>query len=89
MAKNRTKDGVRISRVRKSLETIPGVQIRDGKDQRLVVSRVGYDRVCQVSPETNIRTSLVSWFRYATGTERKADEIYDLLKTGGRYATVP
>ncbi|MBT4174977.1 hypothetical protein HOC80_00645 [archaeon] len=89
MPRKKTADGVRISRVVKSLETVPGMELREGRDERLVARMTGYDRVCQIGVNTDVRKSVVSWFRYATGTGKGSDEIYDLLKKGGRYATVP
>tara|TARA_Y100000310_G_scaffold265358_2_gene276365 strand:- start:1166 stop:1435 length:270 start_codon:yes stop_codon:yes gene_type:complete len=89
MPRNKTADGIRISRVVESLETVPGIELRDGKDDRVIATMTGYDRVCPIGTGTNVRKSVVSWLRYATGTSKGAAEIYDMLRTGGEYATVP
>jgi len=88
MPRNKTADGVRISSVVKGLESVPGIQLREGKDERVVARMTGYDRVCQIGTGTDVRKSVVSWLKYATGTSRGPAEIYDMLKSGGRYALV-
>ena len=86
----KTRDGLRLSQVVKTLESVPGVSIRSGTNNELIALMEGHPRSCPVDRSTNARRMVVPWLKAVTGYE-SAREIYDALRSGDSlaYARVP
>ena len=80
MAGNKTRDGIKISKLVKALESIPGVSVEAG-------SRHDYKaeapcmRPCPIDPSTHVKYMVVPWIKSFTGYQ-DSNEIYQSLRKG-------
>jgi hypothetical protein len=78
---NKTRDGIKLKTLVKSLEKIVGVTIRAGTNHPYVAEIRGHATSCPIAASTNARTMVVPWVRRYTNYSN-SNEIYDALKTG-------
>jgi len=81
MAGNRTRDGLRLTQLAKTLERLSGVTVREGTKHRLIARMEGYARSCPIESSTDARRMVVSWVKETTGYQN-ARGIYQALRTG-------
>ena len=81
MAGNRTRDGIRISRITNVADNLDDVVVRSGSNHSYVLN---YDRLrpCPIDTSTNARTMVVPWLRRATGNEYSSRDLYEGLRRG-------
>ena len=78
MAKNRTRDGMEISRIiRAAMEA--GATIRDGKKHASVLNYAG-SRPCPIASSTSARHMVAPWLAEIKGCTNK--EAYQAIQTG-------
>ncbi|MBT3985740.1 hypothetical protein HOD38_02445 [archaeon] len=86
----KTRDGLRLSQVVRTLESIPGVSIRSGTNKNIIALMEGHPRCCPIDRSTHARRTVVPWLKAVTGYE-SARDIYDALRSGNSlsYVRVP
>ncbi len=77
----KTRDGLRLSQVTKTLESIPGISIRSGTNKNIIALMEGHPKCCPVGRSTHARRTVVPWLKAVTGYE-SARDIYDALRSG-------
>ncbi|OGI75634.1 hypothetical protein A3D36_01760 [Candidatus Nomurabacteria bacterium RIFCSPHIGHO2_02_FULL_36_29] len=83
MSGNKTRDGMIISSIVKSLNQIPGVTVRSGTNHPFVANRDGL-RPCPIAASTDAKRMVVPWVAQATGYSNR-NSIYDSLRNGEWY----
>lgn len=81
----KTRDGLKINNVVKSLETIDNVVLRKGTKHPKIAVREGYARRCPIATSTNAKKMIVPWVKEVTGYDN-AKQIYNALRSGGAIA---
>ena len=81
MAGNKTRDGIKISKLVRALEGIQGVSIRDGTNHHYVARAEGSARPCPLATSTDARKMVVPWIKEVTGYS-DASQIYSSLRSG-------
>ncbi|MAG78237.1 hypothetical protein CL616_02615 [archaeon] len=76
----KTADGLNLKRVIKSLDTIPGLYLREGTNHNLIAKMDGY-RPCPIAKSTHVKRMVVPWIKEITGYNN-AREIYRSLRSG-------
>ena len=83
MAGNKTRDGIKISKLVKILEKmIPNVEFRSGGKHVYVANYSGM-RPCPIATSTDARRMVTPWVAKITGYE--PNKIYNSMKTGKWY----
>jgi len=80
----KTRDGVLMSKLVRTLESIPGVSIRTGTRYPLIAKMEGYEKACPIGPTVSARWDVVSWMRDVTGAT-DTQKLYGLLRKGRKY----
>ncbi len=84
MARNITRDGIKLSKVVRSLERMPGVSVRSGTKHPFIAKMKGYSRPCPISGSTHAKKMVVPWLREVTGIT-DSNRLYSCLKAGRAY----
>ncbi|MBW2969311.1 hypothetical protein KY314_04340 [Candidatus Woesearchaeota archaeon] len=79
---NKTKDGIKLTKIIKALEKISGIEIRKGTKHPYIAMYNGL-RPCPVAASTDAKKMLVPWVEKIVDYSRK--EIYSSLRTGEWY----
>ena len=82
MAGNKTRDGIKISTVKKMLEKIPGMEIRRGTNHPFIANYMGM-RPCPIASSTDVRSMVTPWIKEAVGYDRH--KAYQSFKMGDWY----
>ena len=81
MAGNKTRDGLKISRVVDMLDSLNGVNVRPGSNHPHVARSSEYAGSCPIATSTDVRRMVVPWVRSVTGYDGSKD-IYNCLRSG-------
>ena len=79
MGTERTRDGIRISKIIQAVQGIGDLEVRKGT-KHLYILNYGNLIPCPVEKSTSARTMLVPWLKQATGFNRET--IYQALRKG-------
>ncbi len=82
MGGNKTRDGLKLSRVVKMISELPGVEVRDGTSHPFVAMAPG-QRACPLATSTDVKKMVVPWIEQITDMSRS--DIYDSLRAGEWY----
>lgn len=85
MAGNKTRDGLKISKIVRALSGLSGVEIRSGTNHPHIAMSSGL-RPCPIASSTDARRMVVPWLQNIVDLEPK--EIYNSLRSGkwGSYS---
>ncbi len=81
MSGNKTRDGLKISKLLKALTQLPGIIIREGGSHPSIAEKIGYPQPCPIATSTNVREMVVPWIKRTT-SYTNAQEIYEALRRG-------
>ena len=81
MSGNKTRDGIKLSKLEKTLSSISGVTFREGTNHPLIAYAEGYTRPCPIASSTDAKKMVVSWVKEVTGYTN-AQKIYQALRSG-------
>ena len=82
MAGKKTRDGIKLAKIVKMLEKLPGVEIRSGT-KHPYVARFDGARPCPIATSTDAKKMLTPWVADVTGMEKAL--VYSSLKDGSWY----
>jgi len=81
MARNKTRDGIKLRNVARALRGITGVSIRGGTNHPFIAFAEGYSRPCPLASSTDARRMVVPWIREVTSFT-DPNQIYSSLRNG-------
>jgi len=79
MAGNKTRDGIRLSKIVSAISDVYGITIRDGSNHTYVINYDG-ERPCPIAPSTDAKRMIVPWLYRVTGYDKS--RIYQNLRKG-------
>jgi len=84
MAQKRTRDGIKLSKIVRSLEKMPGVSIRSGTKHPYIAKMEGYSRPCPIAGSTHAKKMVVPWLKEVAGIT-DSHGLYSCLRKGRAY----
>jgi len=82
MAGNKTRDGLKLTKIVRALLTLPGIEIREGGKHPYVAHMTGYNQPCPIATITDARRMVVPWICRAT-EHKDSERVYLALREGG------
>ncbi|MBD3259245.1 hypothetical protein GF371_01280 [Candidatus Woesearchaeota archaeon] len=79
MAGNKTRDGIKLTKIVSAVSDIGGVIIRDGTNHQYVINYAGR-RPCPLDTSTDAKRMIVPWLYAITGYDKNG--IYQNLRKG-------
>ena len=81
MAGNKTRDGIRISRITNVADNLEDIAVSRGTNHRYILNHDGL-KPCPVDTSTDVRRMVVPWLRKATDNGYTSRELYEGLRRG-------
>ena len=79
MAGNKTRDGIRLSKIVSAVSDVHGITIRDATNHSYVINYAG-QRPCPLASSTHAKRMIVPWLYQVTGYSKS--RIYENLRKG-------
>ncbi|MFH1972445.1 MAG: hypothetical protein ABIJ18_03120 [archaeon] len=87
MAGNKTRDGIKLSKIVSSLGSIQGMDVRPGRNHPYVARMEGYQGSCPIATSTDVKKMVVPWLKKATGIDDNKGMYQSLKKGEWAYAS--
>lgn len=79
----KTQDGIKLGDILRSVSSVPGITVREGKSHDYVLQYSGL-RPCPLDQSTHAERMLAPWLRAVTGLDKRS--IYNCLREGAAIA---